>query len=251
MNDTTDKGVWRGPHREIPLPEGAESRGGRKIDLLELAEEAVSQLCSDILREICTMGHLTTATYETVLELSIACGALVEMIGILHPEISIEQLAEGMEPQGMKLPTVDFYTKAGASFVYDPAAAKNHADRREFVKAMQDEAQEKADADHKVASVKAIIDELNVWRDAYCGCRNLLIDVVRMLARDPIHLTSMISSDEKTVQRVLRLIASPHAIADILAVKIDPERREEFSNHLATEMRISGWPEADASNADA
>ncbi|MBY4640321.1 hypothetical protein K6L44_10045 [Gluconacetobacter entanii] len=251
MNDTTKKGIQQMPHREIPLPAGAGSLGGRKIDLLELAEEAVSLLCSDILREICTTERLTTATYETVLELSVARGALAEMIGIMHPEVSIEQLAEGMEPQGMKLPAADFCASAGVDFGSDAAAVKEHADCRAFVKAVQDAAQEKSDATPKGVSMQPVIDELNIWRNAYCGCRGLLMDVVRMLARNPLVLTSMISMDEKTVQRVMRLIASPHAVADILTAQVDPECREKFSNALTAEMRISGWPEADVSDADA
>ncbi|MCE2563743.1 hypothetical protein [Komagataeibacter sp. FNDCF1] len=251
MNDTTKKGAQQMPHREIFLPEGAGSLGGRKIDSLELAEEAVSLLCSDILREICTTGHLTTATYEMVTELSIAHGALAEMIGIIYPDISIERLAEGMEPQGMKPLAADFCASAGVDFGSDAAAVKDHADRRAFVKAVQDEAQEKADATRKAMSMQAMIDELNVWRDAYCGCRGLLMEVVQMLARNPLAMTSMISTDEKAVQRVMRLIASPHAVADILTMQVNPERREEFSNTLTAEMRISGWPEADVSDADA
>lgn len=114
-----------------------------------------------------------------------------------------------------------------------------------------DEAQEKTEAFRRGMSMQSMIDELNIWKDAYCGCRDLLVDVVHMLENSPHYLSSIHPKDEKTARSVMGIIASPYAIADILAARIVPERRKEFFNFLADEIRLSGWPEADVSDADA
>ncbi|GAB6965991.1 hypothetical protein JCM25156A_00280 [Komagataeibacter kakiaceti JCM 25156] len=68
------------PGMEFALSEGFEGCSGQKVDPLDAAEGFIVLLCSDILRELCTTGHLTPETYATLSDLAVGQGALKEMI---------------------------------------------------------------------------------------------------------------------------------------------------------------------------